>query len=235
MISWDVCLIVVSHLDDDELDFGNYKTEDWPDQRSDRSKYRHQNTEDFRIKIIPNSSPSLTILGIPTIFVSRQNFRIIFGWLFPCKHVFWGLLICLVCQQTFQLVVSLCVLVFFFFLVLLMGVVSFLESFNDIVVISSPFLCSNSVVWVLKINQILGGHDSLKSVSNHDNCHGLSLLFLDVWNSSLHFVLRLGVKRWSCFIQNQNLWLLNQRSCDGNALFLTTRKIEHASHTNKGI
>ena len=115
MISWDVCLIVVSHLDYDELDFGNYKTEDWPDQRSDRSKYRHQNTEDFRIKIMPNSSPSLTILGIPTIFVSRQNFRIVFGWLFPCKHVFWRLLICLVCQQTFQLVVSFCILVVFFF------------------------------------------------------------------------------------------------------------------------
>jgi hypothetical protein len=41
MISWDVCLIVVSHLDDDELDFGNYKTKDWPDQSSDRGKYRH--------------------------------------------------------------------------------------------------------------------------------------------------------------------------------------------------
>ena len=173
---------------------------------------------------MPNSSPSLTVLGIPTIFVSRQNFRIVFWWLFPYKHVFWRLLICLVCQQTFQLVVSFCILVFFF-LVLLMGVVSFLESFNDIVVISSPFQCSNSVVWVLKINQILGGHDSLKSVSDHDDCHRLSLLFLNVLDCSLHFMLRLWVKRWSCFIQNQNLRLLNQRSCDGNALFLTTRKI----------
>ena len=158
---------------------------------------------------MPNSSPSLTILGIPTIFVSRQNFRIIFGWLFLYRQVFWRLLICFVRQQTFQLVVSFFILDFFFFLVLLMGIISFLESFNDIIVISTPFLCSNSVVWVLKINQILGGHDGLKSVSDHDDCHGLSLLFLNVLDSSLHFMLWLGVKGWSCFIQNQNLWLLN--------------------------
>ena len=31
IISWDVCLIVVRHLDEDELDFRKYKAEDWPD------------------------------------------------------------------------------------------------------------------------------------------------------------------------------------------------------------
>jgi hypothetical protein len=31
MVSLNVGLVVVSHLNDDKLDFRNYKTEDWPD------------------------------------------------------------------------------------------------------------------------------------------------------------------------------------------------------------
>jgi len=60
-------------------------------------------------------------------------------------------------------------------------------------------------------------------MSDHDNSDFFSLLFLDLGNSLLDLGFTFWVKRASGFVEDQDLRLLDQSSCDCNSLFLTTR------------
>ena len=60
-------------------------------------------------------------------------------------------------------------------------------------------------------------------MSDHDNSDFLSLLFLDLGNGLLDLGFTLRVKRACGFIEDEDLRLLDQSSCDRNSLLLTTR------------
>lgn len=63
--------------------------------------------------------------------------------------------------------------------------------------------------------------DCTHSVSNDDRCTS----FHGSIESLLNDFLTALIKSWSSFVQNQDLWILYQSSCDSDTLLLTTWKL----------
>jgi len=77
---------------------------------------------------------------------------------------------------------------------LLMSVIRLLKARDDLVVLFCALFGSDRGHWVLKVDKVLGSHDGLEPVSNHNDRHRLTLLFLNVRDCFLNFVFRLGVE-----------------------------------------
>lgn len=116
-----------------------------------------------------------------------------------------------------------------------MSVVSFFKFFDNLIVLWSSLFSANCSLWVLQIYEVLGGNDGLESVSNHDNCHRLTLLFLNMSNCFLDLVLWLRIEGWSSLIEDQYGWFFYQRTSNCNALLLATWEIEHTTDSNKCV
>ena len=111
-------------------------------------------------------------------------------------------------------------LIFLFKLVSLMSVVGSLELVHYFVVLGGAFLRCNHARGTLQVKQVVGGHDGLKTVSNHDDGQVL-LLLLDVDYGVLHLSLTLGVKGASSLVKYKDLRIFDQGTCNSNALLLT--------------
>jgi len=67
-----------------------------------------------------------------------------------------------------------------------------------------------------------------------DNQNGKLIFLNNLINCILDFSLSFGVQGRSSLIKNENFWLFDQRPCDGDTLFLATRKIG-ATLSNLGL
>lgn len=68
---------------------------------------------------------------------------------------------------------------------------------------------------------------------NNDGLTEFSVLEHGI-ESLLDLMLRLSVQSTGCFVEKKNLWLSDERSCDGNSLLLTSRQFD-TSLTNKCV
>lgn len=57
----------------------------------------------------------------------------------------------------------------------------------------------------------------------------------DLVDSTLNFYFRLGIKGRSRFIKNKNLWLLNERSCNCDSLFLSAWHVHNTGSSYERI
>jgi len=80
----------------------------------------------------------------------------------------------------------------------------------------------------------IGILDGGESVSNHDDSLALASVSENFVESLLHLMLRLSIKGTRCFIQEENLRLSDECSCNGYSLLLTTRKLD-ASFSNERV
>lgn len=72
-------------------------------------------------------------------------------------------------------------------------------------------------------------------MGNHDHSDLRTLLFLDFGDCILYFSFTLRVKSRGSFIKYKDLRVLDQSSCDGNALFLSTREVHHTARTHISV
>jgi hypothetical protein len=90
-------------------------------------------------------------------------------------------------------------------IVLLMSIVLLLKPLYNIFVLLSTFSSSEHRVFRFKVKEILGSHNSLKSMSNHDNCELSSIgswVLSDLIDGTLYFLLTSWVKSTSSLVQN---------------------------------
>ena len=127
------------------------------------------------------------------------------------------------------------VLAWIIFIVDLMSVVCAPQTCHDIVVFFSALRSCEHTLWVFKVKQIISCLDGLQSMGDHDDCQVPTLLLLYIQDGFLHLSLTDGIQGTSCFIENQNLWTLDQCTSNGNALLLAARQISHSARANVRI
>lgn len=80
-----------------------------------------------------------------------------------------------------------------FGLVSLMGVTGLLKSVHYFFVLRGAFLDAKHTPRVLKVKQVICGHDCLQAMGDHNNCQLALLLHLDVHDGILDFCLAFRV------------------------------------------
>ena len=104
-----------------------------------------------------------------------------------------------------------------------MGIVSFDEAVNQLVVLCRALCSSQHTCGLLQVQEVFSSHDGLEPMGDHNHGDLVSLLFLNLCDGVLDLCFTLGVKGGRSLIEHQDLWLFYQGASDGDALLLAAR------------
>ncbi len=123
-------------------------------------------------------------------------------------------------------------LLHFFFLSLSVGICDILELLEHLIVTCSASLLRSYLVPSLDAEQIPCAFDGGQTMC--DDQHGQRILAVSICvrifnclDSPLYLLFALWIKSTCRFIQYENLRILQQRSCNGKPLLLSTRQIHN--------